>query len=217
MEGVKTKSLKGIEEKMRGLDQNSLRYHVLESAKDFKTSWIGLGRALYSVWKDKMYKLWGYAAFEAYTGREIGIRKETAMKLLKSYYFLEKEEPQYLREDYAASTDALKVPTYESVDVLRLAKNKKELGNEDYANLKKELFEKGKDARQIKKDLTALIRERKELTSEEAWEQKKFSAVRRLLGTLKSLKREIEISKLLPSAIIKEAEGLIKKLEAQIS
>lgn len=217
MEGAKPKSLKNIEEKMQGLDQDSLRYHVLESAKDFKSSWIELGRALYSVLKDKMYKLWGYTTFEAYTGREIGIRKETAMKLLRSYYFLEKEEPQYLREEYTASADAAKVPTYESVDLLRLARSKKELGDDDYVAFKKEIFEKGRDARQVKKDLTALIRQRKELAPQEAWEQKKFSAVRRLLGTLKSLKREIEISKLLPSAIIKEAEELIKKLENQIS
>ncbi|MDI6605699.1 MAG: hypothetical protein QME65_00930, partial [Candidatus Omnitrophota bacterium] len=208
MEGIKTKSLRNIEEKMRDLDQSSLRYHVLESAKGFKSSWIELGRALYSVWKDKMYKLWGYATFEAYSGREIGIRKQTAMKLLKSYYFLEKEEPQYLREEYTVSADALKVPTYESVDVLRLAKNKKELGDQDYAAFKIEIFEKGKDHHQLKKDLTALIRQRKEPTSEEAWEEKKFSAVKRLVGTLKSLKREIEISKLLPAAIIKEAEAL---------
>jgi hypothetical protein len=216
MEGTKTKSLKDIKEKMQDLDQSSLRYHVLESAKNFKSSWIDLGRALYSVWKDKMYKLWGYATFEAYSGREIGIRKQTAMKLLKSYYFLEKEEPQYLREEYIVCADALKVPAYESVDVLRLAKNKKEVGDEDYAAFKKEIFEKGKDPCQLKKDLTALIRQRKEISPEQAREQKKFSAVKRLMGTLKSLKREIEISKLLPASLVREAEALIKKLEAQV-
>ena len=83
-----TKSLQNIEEKMKGLDENSLRYHILESAKSFKTSWVELGRSLYSVWKDKLYKEWGYSTMDAYTGKEIGIRKQTAMKLLKSYYFL---------------------------------------------------------------------------------------------------------------------------------
>lgn len=216
MQGARPKSLKAIEEKMQGLEQDSLRYHLLESAKNFKSSWIELGRALYSVWKDKMYKFWGYATFEAYSSRELGIRKLTAMKLLRSYYFLEKEEPQYLKEDYSASVDAAKLPSYESIDILRLAKNKKELGEEDYSAFKKDIFEKGRDARQLKKDLTALIRERKHLEPQEAWEQKKFSAVRRLLGTLKSLKREIELSKILPSAMIRETEALITKLESQI-
>ncbi len=217
METLKTKSLRNIEEKMQELDQSSLRYHVLDCAKDFKTSWVELGRSLYSVWRDKMYKLWGYSTFEAYSGREIGIRKQTAMKLLKSYYFLEKEEPQYLRDDYVTSAEAAKVPSYESVDVLRLAKNKKELDNQDYAQLRSGIFEKGRDARQVKKDLTALIRQRQELDPQEAKEKRKYSTVKRLLGTLKSLKQEAQLLKLLPAPIIKEAAALIKKLETELS
>ncbi len=53
------KSLRNIEEKMSSLEEGSLRYHVLESAKNFKSSWIELGRSLYSVFKDKLYKEWG--------------------------------------------------------------------------------------------------------------------------------------------------------------
>jgi hypothetical protein len=217
MDGVKTKSVRVIEEKMEGLDTGSLRYHILESAKNFKTSWVELGRALYSVWKDKLYKEWGYSTMDAYTAREIGIRKQTAMKLLKSYYFLEKEEPRYLSRDYAQSAETAAIPSYESIDVLRLAKNKKTLDEDDYVHLKKEVFEKGKDAPQVRKDLTALIRQREELQPEEAWEKKKISTVKRLLSTLKSLKQEIEVSKLLPASIIKQAANLIEMLETEIS
>lgn len=217
MDHSKTKSLKGIEEKMENLDADSLRYHVLESAKGFKTSWIELGRALYSVWKDKLYKEWGYANFDTYIVREIGIRKQTSMKLLKSYYFLEKEEPEYLKNDYLKGRNPAEVPGYESIDVLRMAKNKKTLDSKDYANLKKEIFEEGKDPVQLKRDLTALIRQRNELEPEEAWEKRKLSTVRRFLGVLKALKQEIESQKLLPAPIIKEAASLIKKLEEEIS
>lgn len=95
MDGRKTKSLQGIEQRMESLDRDSLRYHVLESARNFKTSWIELGRALYSV--------------------------------------------------------------------------------------------------------------------------RKLATVKRFLGILKSLKEEIEISKLLPTSIIKEAASLIQKLESELS
>lgn len=217
MDHSKTKSLRGIEEKMENLDTGSLRYHILESAKDFKTSWIELGRALYSVWKDKLYKEWGYANFDTYITREIGIRKQTSMKLLRSYYFLEKEEPEYLKNDYLKASNPAQVPGYESIDVLRMAKNKKTLDSEDYANLKKEIFEEGKDAVQLKRNLSALIRQRNELEPEEAWEKRKLSTVRRFLGVLKALKQEIESQKLLPAPIIKEAASLIKKLEEEIS
>ncbi|MDD5154928.1 MAG: hypothetical protein PHF11_00375 [Candidatus Omnitrophica bacterium] len=216
MDAIKTKSLDKIEHKMEEMDKNSLRYKILENARNFKTSWIELGRALYSAWKDKLYKEWGYNSFDTYTSREIGIRKQTALKLLRSYYFLEKEEPHYLKSDYTGSAQAAEIPSYESVDVLRLAKNKKSLDEEDYDNLKKSVFEKGKDAREVKRDLISLMRQREELEPEEAREKKKTAQVRRLIGALKSLKNEIGLSKTLPHAIIKDLDNLIDKLESEI-
>ena len=217
MNAYKTKSLQNLEQKMEGIDENSLRYLVLKSAKDFKTSWIELGRVLYSVYKDKLYKEWGYVEFESYTSKEIGIRKPTAVKLLKSYYFLEKEEPAYLEKAHTEKQDASQVPSLDSVNVLRLAKAKKILNEDDYLNLKKEVFEKGRDAGDLKKNLSVIIRERQELEPEEAQEKKKAAVVRRLVGTLKSLKNEAEVLKLLPAPIIKEVENLIKKLEQELN
>ncbi|MCK9430289.1 MAG: hypothetical protein M0R17_09840 [Candidatus Omnitrophica bacterium] len=214
---VKTKSLRNIEEKMGSLDSGSLRYHILESAKNFKCSWIELGRSLYSVWKDKMYKEWGYANFDVYASREIGIRKQTAMKLLKSYYFLEKEEPQYLKSDYAEASQAATIPSYESVDILRQAKNKKVLDEREYSNLKKEIFEKGRDAQELKKNLGVIIRQRQELEPEEAQEKRKQAVLRRLLGQLRALKQEVEILKMLPAPLIKEIDVLIKKIDAEFT
>ncbi|MCX5695431.1 MAG: hypothetical protein NTW18_02035 [Candidatus Omnitrophica bacterium] len=209
----KPKSIQNIEEKMESLDTNSLRYHILESAKNFKISWIELGRSLYSVWKDKLYKDWGFSTFDIYTAKEIGIRKPTAMKLLRSYYFLEKEEPAYLKNDY---TEAAKVPSYEAVDLLRKAKDKKNLDAQDYSKLKKEIFEDGKDIQSVKRDLTSLIRQREELEPQEAYKRRRVATLRRFIGSLKALKQEAEISKLLPMALIKDAGELIKKIEEQI-
>ncbi len=217
MNAYKMRSLESLEEKMKNIgDKDSLRYHILENAKSFKTSWVELGRALYTVWKDKLYKDWGYGDFNIYTTKEMGIRKQTALKLLRSYYFLEKEEPVYLKKDFTAAQDTALVPTLEAVDVLRLAKNKKILDEEDYAHFKAEIFEKGKDAREVKKNMAVLIRERQELSPEDAWQKKKFTAVKRFLGTLKSLKQEIESAKLLPAQLIREAADLIRKLEEEI-
>jgi len=193
----------------------SLRESAREASKTFKNSWIGLGRVLYSIWRDKLYKDWGYQEFDTYVTKEVGIRKQTSLKLLRSYYFLEKEEPHYLQEEYAEDAAPTQIPSYEAVDVLRLAKSKK-LDSHDYAKLKENLFSKGKDYREIKKDLTALIRQREELEPEEAWEKKKQANVKRFITTLKSLKREMEESKILPAAMAGEINTLIKKLESQI-
>ncbi len=216
MSNLKTKSIESLEEKIRGLDESSLRRHILESAKSFKTSWIELGRALYSVWKDKMYKEWGFSKFDAYTAREIGIRKHTALKLLRSYYFMEKEEPGYLSQSYMENAQATGIATYETIDALRLAKNKKELDRDDYNKLKEEVFVKGKDCREVRRDLTAMIRQREEFSPEEAYKKRRLATVKRFVSTLRALKKEIEISKLMPAPLIREAEKLIEKLEAQI-
>lgn len=216
MNALKTKSLEKIERKMEGLDENSVRYRTLQSVKNFKTSWMDLGQALYTVWKDKLYREWGYLTFEAYTSKEIGIRKDTAVKLLKAYYFLEKEEPQYLQKDFNETSEAAVVPGYEAINALRLAKNKKEIGEEDYIALKKNVFEKGGDVRDIKKDITALIRQREELDPAEAREKRKVATVRRIISILKTLKNEVHTSKLLPANTIKEINSLIDRLEAEV-
>jgi hypothetical protein len=82
--------------------------------------------------------------------------------------------------------------------------------------LKKELFEKGRDWREVRKDLTSLIRERQELAPEEAYQKRKSATVKRFLSTLKALKKEIELSKLLPATLIKDAQNLIERLEDQV-
>lgn len=208
-------SIARIERRMEGVDQGSIRYQILSSVKNFKTSWIELGQALYSVWKDKLYKEWGYMTFDAYTAKEIGIRKMTAMKLLRSYYFLEKEDPSYIKKDYAAE-EAASVPSYESVNVLRLARNKNSLDKSDYHRLKKDVLDFGKDAREVKKDLAALLRQREELEPEEARRKRRVAVIKRLLSSLKTLKTDLENSKLVPVSIIKETSELIKKIEGEI-
>jgi len=213
---LKTKSLEHIEQRMQVMDEGSFRYQVLQNVKSFKTSWIDLGQALYAVWKDKMYKEWGFLTFEAYTAKEIGIQKQTAVKLLKSYYFLEKEEPKYLEKNYKNSDNVTSLPSYESVNVLRLAKSDKRLGERDYEGLKKEVFEKGKEPKEIKKDLTALIREREDVSPEEARKRKTQASFRRFISTLKGLRRDLELSKMISADVLRDTDALIKKIEAEL-
>ena len=216
MDRYKTKSLSAIEEKMAGVDEGSLRYKILSSAKSFKTSWIDLGQSLYSVWKDKIFKEWGFLTFDAYTSKEIGIRKNTALKLLKTYYFLEKEESHLLNKGYVDTKDASEVPSYEAVDVLRLAKKKQMLDEDDYKRFRKDVLEKGKDAREVKKDLTLLLKQREELEPDEARKKRREATIKRFLTCLRSLKTEIEVTKVLPSDVLKQTKMLIDRIEAEI-
>jgi len=216
MGAVKTKSIKRIEEKMENIEGETMRYQVLQSARNFKTSWIDLGQSLASVWKDKLYREWGYNNFDTYAAREIGLRKQTALKLLRSYFFLEKEEPDYLRKDRIETSSAATVPTYEAVDLLRLASKKSQLDKEDYARLKKNLLENGKDVSAVKKDLTTLIRERDELEPDEAFKKKRRALIMRLVGSLEAIRREVRVSKILPEKLTQDIEKLAQRIRNQL-
>ena len=196
---------------------DKIREQTTRFAKDFKTSWVGLGQSLYSIWKDKMYLYWGFQKFEDYTERELGLKKQLAIKLLKTYYFLEQEEPAYLKEEYAESREAIQVPSYEAVDVLRLAKRKKELTRADYVKLRKDIFEEGREASVLRKDLTALIRERKGIDPDEERENRNAMAIKRLIYAITSFTKDAEAVKLIPHKLVKEAQDLREKLEAEVS
>jgi hypothetical protein len=90
------------------------------------------------------------------------------------------------------------------------------LDQDDYKRFRSDVLDKGKDAREVKKDLTALIRQREELEPDEARKKKREATIKRLLTTLRSLKTEIEVTKVLPSDILKQTKMLIDRIEAQI-
>lgn len=215
MTKLKPHSIERIEGKMAQVEAGSLRHNALQSAKSFKTSWVELGQSLYSVWKDKAYKEWGYAKFETYTAKEIGIRKQTALKLLKSYYFLEKEEPRLIEKDYVRTAETACMPTYEAVDVLRRASSNRDIDRTDYATIKKNVLERGRAAGEVKRDLTALIRQREELEPEEA-RRRRLALVKRLISLLRSVREEIKVSHMLPAQLISDTERLIGKLEKEV-
>ena len=122
-----------------------------------------------------------------------------------------------MKEKIGGKENIAGLPTLDAVDALRLAKNKKEIDEEDYAALKENVLEKGKDAREVKKDLTELIRQRREIDDPEtARKKRKEMTLRRLIGVLKALKEEIRVAKIAPVQIVKDAEGLIKKLEQEL-
>lgn len=149
----------------------NLRVHLASHAKDFKLSWVLLGQGLYAVWRDKLYTAWGFDKFEDYCVRELGLKKPLALKLVKTYFFVEQDEPMYLKKEFSESREASVVPGYESLDVLRRARGHKELTREDYTKLRKDIFEKGKDASIVRKDLTTIIKERKKIDPDQAREE----------------------------------------------
>ena len=193
-----------------------IRQELVDHVKSFKTSWVNLGQALYPVWKDKFFYTWGYDKFEDYVQRELGMQKSTALKLLKTYFFIEQEEPDYLKKDFSEQRDAIQVPGCDEVNVLRLARQKKELTRDDYNELKQSVFEKGKNAGAVRKDLVSMMKERKPVDPEEERENRNEASLKKLVNALRSFEADMEVLKLAPAELLEEAKALLGKLEEQI-
>jgi hypothetical protein len=190
-----------------------IREVLVTHAKNFKVSWVNLGQALYPVWKDKLFYGWGFDKFEYYTERELGIQKPTAIKLLKTYFFLEQDEPAYLTREFPETRKAAQVPDCDAVNVLRLARQKRELNREDYQQIKKAAFDQGKDASGLRKDLTQLMKERKPVDPDEERQKRSAQSLQRMLTALKNFKKDMETLKIAPADIMKEADDFMERLQ----
>jgi hypothetical protein len=212
----KTRAIEKIENKIRETEPGSIRHRILRDARAFKTSWISLGRSLFAVWRDKLYKEWGFEEFETYIRKEIGIKKPTALKLVRSYSFLETKEPAYLKKTEEEGFNAAKIADYGSVDVLRRADNSRDIDREDYSKLKTYVLEEGKDEKDVRKDLTTMIKQAKGVSPAEERERRRTAVLKRFVGQLKATKKQILVSGGLPEDLLKEVDSVIIRIEKEI-
>lgn len=197
-------------------DKDDLRDFTLNLAKNFKTSWLGLGQALSTVWEDKRFYQWGFDKFEEYTEKELGINKSACMKLIKSYDFISDNEAQYLQKDFFESREANLIPGCDEINFLRLAKSKKELENEDYKRLREEVFNKGKTLGEVRKDLSTIMKERKVVDSDEVRAHRTISSIRKVIESLSAFEKDMDTLKLIPENVIQEALHLKEKLQEHL-
>lgn len=209
-----TKALDKIQTSMDSVDPGSFRYEILNCAKTFKSSWLELGQHLVAVYNDKLYKEWDYLTFEAYCSKEIGIRKETGLKLLRSYYFLEQEEPQYIKKEYLTSANSPQLPSYEAVNTLRQVKTNKDMGIAEYEKMKRHVFEEGRAEKDVKDVYKAMMKSvRDEKSPQEDHELRRLKHLSRVIGSLTSIKKEIRLNKFLPEDILEELDRIITRIE----
>ncbi len=208
-----TKAIQRLEDRMESLQPGTIRYETLQAAKRFKSSWVELGRMLWTVFSEKKYREWGYLTFEAYCAKEIGIRTATAKKLLHSYYFLEKEEPTILKR--LSEESPANLPSPEAVNLLRLLSKRQEVSPDGYQKVRSFVLEKGEEAPFVRQQVRSLLQV-VEPDPEAARAIRRQATIRRLIGTLKSVRQELAAANLLPSKLLNEIEALTKKLEQAI-
>ena len=195
---------------MESTDPGSFRYKTLEAAKNFKSSWLELGQTLFTVYKDKLFKDWGYLTFEAYCSKEIGIRQATAIKLLRSYSFLEHDEASFLRRQAMGEKKPSQIPSLESVNALRLAKSKEGISEEDYEALREDVLDHAREDGEVKKKIRYLLKTGSRIVEENKEERKSFF-VKKLITQLQSAMSQMRDMSF-PHKVLKQVEGLIESL-----
>lgn len=198
------------------MPNEQLRTETVEIAKKHKASWIQLGQHLFSIYKNKLYKDWGYQGFESYCKKELSIKETTASKLIKSYSFLEKEEPRIVKPDFTEEEAPRKIPDYEAVNLLRLAKNNKNIPTNEFADLRHEVLNEGKESKEVKASVKKILETHQPKETPESKDQKRNAVLKRVIGFLNGAKTQLENEDLVPDYLIKQINALTAKLEDQL-
>ena len=193
-----------------------LREHALETAKRYKASWIELGQYLFSIYKDKHFRNWNYLSFETYCAKELGIKQTTASKLIKSYEFLEKEEPRITSPTYAEEAPPAKVPNYESVNLLRLARENKKITAQEFSDLRESVLEKAREPKEVRAEVKKILERKEDKDSLELKQSRRRASIKRVITMLNALKADLESEHAVPNYLLKQMADLAHKLADQI-
>jgi len=198
-----------IEEEIRG--------KTLQTAKSYKASWIELGSYLQTIYKDKMYKNWGFLAFETYCKKELGMKEAMASKIIKSFAFLEAEEPKLTKPEFFQEEKSQPVPDLDALNTLRLAKQNKNIPEKDYDDIRESVIEKGAGQQEIRAKVKKIIEETQDTESLDFKKSKRNAVLRRALSSLIAVQRECAQTKLVPDYLIKQISDLAVKIEDQLN
>src|SRR5512146_709653 len=144
-----TATAEKIQSRLEDLPEGSMRRRVLECARRFKSSWVELGRMLSQVRRESLWREWGYPSFDAYCGKELFIRKQTAEKLTMSYGFIETHEPELVREDASRPP-----PAFEVIDVLSRAEAAGRLSDDGWREMRENVLERPITPAALSRELT---------------------------------------------------------------
>lgn len=192
-----------LAQKAREVDPGSLRHTVLLAARRFKSTWVELGKLLIKVRDEALFEQWGYESFEAYCLKELHIRKQTALKLTRSFSFLAKHEPKAMaREDIAETA-----PAFEVVEVLAGADERGQLSSDEYRSIRESIWNPDRPVSELKREFTEKFpRPAPEPPGEGV-------QLRRLASFARKLANELAASRHVPRAISERASALADDVE----
>lgn len=129
---------------------DGFREEVLRAARTFKASWTGLASVLTRVRDEALWEGWGFPSFEAYCSKELHLRKATALKLTRSWKFLDRHERGW-RDD---APDARPAPAFEVVEVLAEAEERGALDAEEYRSIRDSIWDPQRPVAAVRRELS---------------------------------------------------------------
>jgi hypothetical protein len=227
----KLKIIKGIREEVAAdgtplnpeIITDQTREKVMQAATDFKNCWRTLAVALNVVSNNKLYEAWGYDTFDDYVTKEVKIKKATAAKLLISYRFLRAQEPQYFKPPQKDANGVelevevkKELPSLEAVDILKKAKTN--LEEKQYKKVRNDIIEEERDLSDVKRDLTSMIKDRRrQADPDEERIRKDKVVISKFVSNLRSFRKEVELTHMLPGEVCDKIGDLILKIESIVA
>jgi hypothetical protein len=187
------------------------RNTVQVAAKRFKSSWVELGRLLVQVRDQALFQAWGYDSFESYCLKEIHIRKQTALKLTRSFHFLEKHEPKMAvpRTESLPAYETQEAPPFEVIEVLAQAEERGKLSAQDYRSIRESIWGQDKTVPEVRRELSQRF-----FPSDEAVAAEAPLTTAKLAAMAKKLSIELKAQKKIPLELTERAEALAADLAA---
>jgi hypothetical protein len=155
---------------------------------------------LVEVRRESLFEEWGYESFDAYCSKELHIRRQTAVKLTRSFSFLEKHEPKRM----SASDAASRAPAFEVVEVLAQAEERGQLSGDEYRAVRETIWDPARAPSEVKRELSARF-------PQPAPDRDR--ALGRLAQTARRLANELRAVAGLPRAVGEHAASLADELE----
>ncbi len=109
------------------------------------------------------------------------------------------------------------MPDLDALNTLRLAKNNKNIPQQDFDEIRESVIERGAGQQEIRAKVKKIIEDTQDTTSLEFKKTKRNAVLRRALSSLIAVQRECAESKLVPDFLIKQISDLAVKLEDQLN
>ncbi|NPD27645.1 hypothetical protein D7Y27_29875 [Corallococcus sp. AB004] len=193
-----------IAKKAMSVPPGTFRHTVLLAAKRFKSTWAELGKLLVQVRDEAKYEEWGHASFEAYCLKELHIKKQTALKLTRSFSFLAKHEAP---EELTQHEFPEKAPAFEVVEVLADAEERGQLSPTEYKSLRDSIWSPEKSPTELKKEFAERFPRPPPEPPPESLQVRKLAQLARKLAS------ELAGSRRVPNAVAERAASLADDVE----